>query len=200
MAAQAQDILSAVDLTGDQATANVGGEKVTAGTDAMTSNPNVVQQGVVPNLDDLLHHYRRMADHIDGLLQYAVENPITSDDKKFQPFQDFIPMTCPSLFRATKYHSAHAETVISSIEYDYGKYGSINADGVYNILDCFQPVKKIMERYVLHESKNSELAKDSHQKFGEWFQDWYSVILLASNRFCSLNPLTWSAYRRMQGY
>ncbi|KAH9466269.1 hypothetical protein Pst134EB_001326 [Puccinia striiformis f. sp. tritici] len=92
MAAQAQDILSTVDLTGDQATANVGGEKVTAGTDAMTSNPNAIQQGVVPNLEDLLHHYRRMADHIDGLLLYAVENPITSDDKKFQPFQDFIPV------------------------------------------------------------------------------------------------------------
>ncbi|KNE96584.1 hypothetical protein PSTG_10143 [Puccinia striiformis f. sp. tritici PST-78] len=200
-----------------------GGEMVTGDIDPITDGVYRIKPLEVPKLEAFLDHYRKIASCLDGLLEHAVEEPLTNaDDINFQPFRDFIPVikltrvfvnklsrptnngphplsqmsidTLSALYRATLFIPEHVDYVIGSMEYDYGKYSHINPATVYGILECFERVFKIMVKYFRHQGTNLTSVQGSNQRFDEWYDVWYSHLLLATNRFTKMHPLAMSDY------
>ncbi|WAQ88758.1 hypothetical protein PtA15_10A177 [Puccinia triticina] len=157
-----------------------------------------------PDLRVLEDKCQVMVHRVDGLLQYAIEHPLTDATKiDFHPFQDVIPVIkltrvflnklsrptnngphplsgmspddLSKIIRSTVRAPGKLEKFLHRMETDHASTGGIDTEKVFDILDCLQRPIKII-KFHLSQLEHSDSPQGSHPKYREWMRVWFANI------------------------
>ncbi|KAI9614803.1 hypothetical protein H4Q26_009197 [Puccinia striiformis f. sp. tritici PST-130] len=186
MVRRAQGVRSTQAATGGQ-----GAQPVTKRTRKPTEPPDI---GVLEGRCQVMVH------RIEGLLQYAVEHPLTDiTQPDFQPFQDMIPVikltrvflnklsrptnnkphpllgmspdNLLAIIRSTVRVAGKIEKFLHRMEDDHARGARIDFEKVYDILDTIQRPIRILEAH-FSQTENRQSPQGSTPKYREWLRVW----------------------------
>ncbi|KNF01192.1 hypothetical protein PSTG_05547 [Puccinia striiformis f. sp. tritici PST-78] len=175
-------------------------QAVTGGQGAQPVTRRTRKPTEPPDIRVLEGRCQVMVHRIEGLLQYAVEHPLTDTIKpNLHPFQDMIPVikltrvflnklsrptnnkphpllgmssdNLLAIIRSTVRVAGKIEKFLHRMENDHASGARIDFEKVFDILDTMQRPIRILRAH-FSQTENSHSPQGSTPKYREWLRVW----------------------------